>query len=88
MGNTPYFFECHEARKIYYGTRSSTGDPVTRTRIERAQHRVTLTGRTKPRRHPRGGGFRSSDVQREYRCSCGHVGWSSHIDLERMEQRG
>ncbi len=28
-------------------------------------------------------GSRSTFVAREYRCSCGHVGWSNHTDLAR-----
>lgn len=28
-------------------------------------------------------GARSTAVAREYRCTCGHVGWSAHIDLAR-----
>lgn len=29
-------------------------------------------------------GSRSTDRAREYVCSCGHTGWSNHIDLARM----
>lgn len=51
------------------------------------KHRVELTGRTRPN-HSRKIGGRTSPVVREYRClTCGHVGWSNHIELERMEAR-
>lgn len=77
---SPTWFACYQARKIWYF------DDVTRTVRERKGHRVTLTGRTKPNPSRRRNG-RVSDLLREYRCSCGHVGWSSHCDLERMEAR-
>jgi hypothetical protein len=44
---------------------------------------VTLTGRTKPRRRGGALGTRHSHVSREYRCTCGHVGWSTHKELLR-----
>jgi hypothetical protein len=78
----PNFFECSKARRIYYGNRSSRGDEVTRTSRERAAHVVTLTGRQRPTK-PGKGHPRKSWTTFEYRCSCGHVGWSSHIELER-----
>lgn len=70
-----------------------TGVPVSfmcpRERVQRrsgwvppAAHLVTLTGRVKPyntRNHPP----RSTNTKREYRCACGHVGWSNHVDLAR-----
>lgn len=80
----PIFFECSKARRVYYGNRSSKGEPVTRARQERAAHVVRLTGRTKPTPHGKGHP-RKSWTTREYACACGHVGWSSHVDLERME---
>ena len=54
---------------------------------EAARHVVTLTGRTRKRKH---GCFsqRFGPVSREYRCACGHVGWSGHCDLERAETEG
>lgn len=82
----PLNFECAKARLIYYGNRSSRGEPVERTERERRQHVVTLTGRSRPRAS-RKGHPRMSTLTREYKCSCGHVGWSAHIQLERMEQR-
>lgn len=50
-------------------------------------HEITLTGRTRPFKPSRyhAPGLRSTPLLREYRCTCGHVGWSNHADLERME---
>jgi hypothetical protein len=67
---------------------AGTGSPVAfRCHVERStlrrggEHRVKLTGRVRPY-EPRGPmGSRSTFVAREYECSCGHVGWSNHIDL-------
>ena len=79
---SPLFFMCREARRIWY-------TDVARTSEERKLHRVTLTGRTRARRSAAGHavGVRSRLVERQYACSCGHVGWSNHMDLERMEFR-
>lgn len=51
-------------------------------------HVVTLTGRSKPYVPPRAMGSRSTFTSREYVCSCGHTGWSNHVDLERLERVG
>jgi hypothetical protein len=83
----PYTFECAKARLIYYGNRSSRGEPVIRTSRERAEHVVTLTGREREAPSPNRGHPRKSRMSREYRCACGHVGWSCHIDLERRAAR-
>lgn len=48
-------------------------------------HNVKLTGRTKPRPHDGRRGARTTDTYREYQCSCGHVGWSAHVDLTRYK---
>jgi hypothetical protein len=81
------------------GTGSPTWFACSGERAERAvlparvaprKHEVVLTGRTRPARDKPGSarGLRSSDTNREYRCStCGHLGWSNHIDLERRSQR-
>ena len=52
------------------------------------EHVVVLTGRKRPYKPRRAGierGKRSDTTEREYRCSCRHVGWSSHIDLVKLE---
>jgi hypothetical protein len=48
-------------------------------------HHVELTGRERPyhRKRHTVKGSRSTEISREYRCSCGHVGWSNHVDLAR-----
>lgn len=47
---------------------------------------VKLTGRI--RRHHSSGAIvgRSTKTSREYKCQCGHTGWSNHVDLERLSQ--
>ena len=76
----PLFFRCHALRRSY----------AHRLGLDaRAKHVVTLTGRKKHVGYPNGVGARRVDEwRREYRCSCGHVGWSTHIDLRDMEARG
>lgn len=69
---SPVWFHCWQARR-YSG-------------YDRGGHRVELTGRTRPHRKKKGSamGSRSVHTSYEYRCSCGHVGWSNHADLARM----
>lgn len=77
---SPVFFRCPGAR--YEALWSLYRDEDMR------QHDVVLTGRTKPYKPPRALGSRSTFVSREYECqACGHVGWSNHVDLERLERR-
>lgn len=73
---SPNVFMCHAQRMQWHEHRDPDSD-----------HVVTLTGKKRKvyrsiytRRGPR-----SSDVSRQYECSCGHIGWSNHMDLERME---
>lgn len=46
-------------------------------------HETVRTGRTKPNRSRKTGasGGRALRVLHEYRCSCGHVGWTSHVGI-------
>lgn len=46
-------------------------------------HDIELTGRERPYHPNRGSalGLRSDTTSREYVCSCGHRGWSNHVDL-------
>ncbi len=77
------------------GDHVGTGQPITfqcpvwrRTDWRRRPpvHEVRLTGRTKPYK-PKGMRVRMTDTTREYEClSCGHVGWSAHVDLARYPQ--
>lgn len=76
----PMFFMCAKARQIWW---QDSG----RTTLERRQHVTELTGRTRPTKRNGKGHPRKSWTTFEYRCTCGHVGWSSHIELERQAQR-
>lgn len=49
-------------------------------RRNRTKYPVTLTGRQRPYK-VRGIGGRMNTVALEYRCGCGHVGWSAHVGL-------
>lgn len=75
---SPFFFRCSKCRrwgKVWRGMGSGYVD------------RVELTGRTRKYR----GNLeqRMTNVSREYRClDCGHVGWSRHVDLVCLTQRG
>ena len=66
---SPVWFRCAVAR------REGPGDD--------REHVVVRTGRERPYRTRRYQtlGYRSDNVTREYRCTCGHVGWSNHLDL-------
>ena len=62
--------------------------PWARSPAAAGEHVVTLTGRKRPYKPKREGVRRSEhsdSTEREYRCSCRHVGWSSHIDLVKLE---
>ncbi len=73
------------------GTNAGTGQPLTlkcyhcRKSIPwRQSYTVELeaTGRTKPTTRR---GIRQTNRKIEYRClKCGHVGWTQHIDAERL----
>jgi hypothetical protein len=76
------------------GTNAGTGQPITfRCWVERRErwksfrddHVVTMTGRTRPYHGHTGG--RMTTTAYEYRCSCGHVGWSAHVDAARLAAR-
>lgn len=84
----PIYFRCAECRRRgacnqgEYTTYRGTRREHTRHVLPTCRHFVRLTGRTKPIRR-RGGGPRMTNTAREYTCSCGHTGWSGHVDLER-----
>lgn len=75
---SPMYFHCAKFTRLSFRERDITREP----------HTVTLTGRTKPRPHDGRRGPRSTDTYREYKCSCGHVGWSAHIDLAKRAGEG
>lgn len=68
----PITFQCPMWRRQPYGRRT-------------VRHQVKLTGRKRKRsRCTRG---RMTKFLREFVClDCGHLGWSAHVDLERMER--
>ena len=79
------------------GSNAGTGQPIAfvcaarrregyRGRSPAESHRVELTGRAR-KRYGRPGA-RMTNLFREYRCSCGHVGWSAHVDLARRDVHG
>lgn len=77
---SPFRFRCHMARKSWHAAHRLHPEALVRV-----LHEVTLTGRTRPYRnryHAIVG--RSTVVAREYRCTCGHVGWSNHSDLSKQ----
>lgn len=78
----PAFFRCTTARREnrYW---SKTFD-----RRDAKPHIVSLTGRTRPTPRSGKGHPRKSWTTREWVCSCGATGWSSHIDLERLAESG
>lgn len=45
-------------------------------------HYCVRTGRSKPARP--NAGVRVMDHQVEYRCICGHVGWSRHVEAGQL----
>lgn len=78
------------------GSNNGTGQPMylrcakcktRRGRFYGQPERLEATGRTRPRRDGRGGA-RITHRFIEYRCLvCGHVGWSKHMDAERLLAR-
>lgn len=72
---SPQWFHCPRWRRLPRDIR------------HRLTHAIELTGRTRPARFAGAMGSRSTNTSREYACSCGHVGWSNHVDLERLAAR-
>lgn len=72
----PALFRCYACNRKYGGL----------SRIPSALFEsVVRTGQTRPTpTSKRGKG--ASRVTRQYRCGCGHVGWSSHRDLRRFPE--
>jgi hypothetical protein len=69
---SPVWFMCPKLRRIY-----------PRDYHDRDMHRVKRTGRWK-RRVPKGAlGVRSLLHAWEYVCSCGHKGWTNHVEILR-----
>jgi hypothetical protein len=56
-------------------------------RPDRTGANLEATGRTKPLRGHHSG-YRCTNRQIEYRCrECGHIGWTKHMDAERLLKR-
>lgn len=70
----PIAFRCHQERRH---TIDPQRDPNYRN------HTVHVTGRERPAGGNRN--IRMDTVTREYVCSCGHTGWSRHIDLAKRK---
>lgn len=64
------------------GSNAGSGQPLT-FRCPSCRGRassVRLTGQARQINDGRSRG-RSTNIRRQYRCRCGHVGWSRHVDL-------
>lgn len=44
-------------------------------------HDVVRTGRTRKAPSPGKGSSRKLPLSHEYRCACGHVGWTCHVGI-------
>ena len=83
MGDTPMYFHCPQWRRDNASYPRNI-DEQKHHRGLTPDHRVRLTGRDRQRRPPRHAApsLRTTFIAREYECeTCGHVGWSTHIDL-------
>ena len=70
------------------GTNAGTGQPIRfrcaacrRTRVFPLGWAVVRTGRVRKLSRPRGGVRMLAYESHEYRCKCGHVGWTRHKDI-------
>lgn len=80
---SPVSFMCNACRRRIC---ASSSDVRNATALNRGGT-VTLTGRERkytPKAYT-ARGQRSDLVSREYKCSCGHVGWSNHVALRRLK---
>jgi predicted RNA-binding Zn-ribbon protein involved in translation (DUF1610 family) len=79
----PHHFRCQKCRRRY-STAEYHGERYSEDRGRR--NRIMLTGKARPN-HSHRMSVRSSRTVRQYRCEdCGHVGWSNHIELQRLEE--
>lgn len=86
MGNrshgtgSPIAFQCSACRRSKgFGDRFDRMEGSRRGRADR----VELTGRMSASKTKLRSYARQTAISREYRClDCGHVGWSTHVDLE------
>ena len=76
----PIAFRCSKCRKSkWIGGCASIDRDYTR----HCSHRQVRTGRTRPYRGRNTGSRRMLSEHHEYRCECGHVGWSRHRGVVR-----
>ena len=81
----PLSFRCSACRKRH-GTNEYFDRGPRSTRSLGRLDRVRLTGK---RNLVRAGtrGIRTSEYTRQYACKdCDHMGWSRHVDLQRLER--
>lgn len=88
---SPIYFHCPVARRnqIFdgWGYRQSGGGSVRNFyRYPPGHDEIVRTGATKPRPRTRTTpaiGTRQMHTSHQYRCECGHVGWTTHQDILR-----
>lgn len=73
----PHAFICPVARR----NRRLWSDSERPGELPRGHERIVRTGRTKPRRHDGNLHPRILPTSHEYRCECGHVGWTTHNQI-------
>lgn len=74
----PIAFVCPKARQ----NRVLWSSPE-RGRLPGGHNIVVRTGRTRPMPRNGKGHPRKLWTSHEFRCECGHVGWTSHVDIVR-----
>jgi hypothetical protein len=72
MGASPIFFMCPKRRLDKWKYAEFPG--------AEPEHDIVRTGRTKPNSSNRRGSRTLPEVH-EFKCSCGHVGWSKHVGV-------
>lgn len=80
MGAAPFQFVCPVARRNREGVWSGGNVPS----YPKGHDRIVRTGRTKPRPVDGKRSTRNLPDRHEYRCECGHVGWSAHAGIIRF----
>jgi hypothetical protein len=83
MGSTPYNFACAKCKRGASNRKQHCRNTATGQLMREGRHRFSTTGRRTKQKWKRGDTHRSCLHRYEYRCvTCGHVGWSSHRDVE------
>ena len=76
----PLNFRCHIQRLGWYWGYRHPEDERRPILFPTGHENITRTGRTRDNQR---GGIRMMNTAHEYRCECGHVGWSKHHDVLR-----